>query len=248
MIARLVALSSTAFMASACSSAPTTEDAPPLQGAGVVVVNEADRVVAPGPPGSSSPVFQSGMEFAYTRGGDRVAQLQVVYDPEQPFLRLVDTDTRMETWHDLDLAELGRAVPNGQTPILRLMPGDAWVHFPLGPGKRWTSEFASHSPGREAGLVFAEYHCEDVDIVTTPAGEFECLRIVRLASIVGDESGRARASVYWYAPQLGFVVRRFDNSQLLELQSYGPAETPLEMPTYEEDPPAQDADGSEESD
>jgi len=248
MNARPLFFASLTLLATACSSAPELDPAPPLEGMGVQVLQESTDSRQAQTPSTELPIFQTGMEFVYLRGGDRLAQFQVVYDPEMPLVRMVDTDTRMETWYDLELAELGRALPNGAAPILRLLPGDAWVHFPLGPGKRWRSEFAHHSPGREAAMFVANYHCEAWDSIETPAGQFDCLRIVRLAGLAGDESGRRRTSIYWYAPELGFVLRRIDNSQLLELQSFGLAETPLEFPQNEVDPPTQSASGSEEVD
>lgn len=205
---------------SACSSNPKEgELAEPLQGAGVIYVSEATQAAQFAAPDASARGLALGGQLVFRRGGDRVARFQVEQNPELGFLRLIDVDTGMESVHTWNLDEVGRDSPNGEIHVLRYLPADPWLHFPLWEGKQWTAEFASHSPRRPAIMLQVEYHCDGRELVSTPAGDFDCFRIWRAAGLAKEGSELRRTSLYWYAPELGFIVRRLDDSELLELEA-----------------------------
>lgn len=216
----------------ACSSTPE-EVVPeePLQGAGIVYESELSSGFAMDGPGPTARALQEGAELVFRRGGDRIARLRVERNEENSLLRLIDTDTGLQTLHSMDLVEVGRDAPRTESeegpvdlPLLRLLPGDPWLYFPMWTGKEWVAEFASHAPGREPIMLRVEYHCDAREMVTTPAGTFSCLRIWRAAGLAREGSELRRTSLYWYAPELGFVVRRLDDGQLLELEAILTAE------------------------
>ena len=216
----------------ACSSTPE-EVVPeePLRGAGIVDESELSSGFAMDGPGPTARALQEGAELVFRRGGDRIARLRVERNEENSLLRLIDTDTGLQTLHSMDLVEFGRDAPRTESeegpvdlPLLRLLPGDPWLYFPMWTGKEWVAEFASHAPGREPIMLRVEYHCDAREMVTTPAGTFSCLRIWRAAGLAREGSELRRTSLYWYAPELGFVVRRLDDGQLLELEAILTAE------------------------
>lgn len=193
-----------------------------------------------------------GGQLVFRRGGDRVARFQVDQNPELGIMRLVDTDTGMEALHTWDLAEVGRDSPGGEFPVLRYLPADPWLHFPLWEGKEWIVEFASHSLRRPPIMLQVEYHCDAREMIETPAGRFDCFRIWRAAGLASEDAELRRTSLYWYAPEIGFVVRRLDNSELLELvQILTPEEVAAEaarvLAEAEAAEAAQNAESAEES-
>jgi hypothetical protein len=204
----------------ACSSNPEeSELAEPLRGAGVIFVSEPTQEAQFPAPEPSVRGLTIGGQLVFRRGGDRIARFQIEQNPELGFLRLIDADTGMESIHTWELAEVGRNSPNGEISVLRYLPADPWLHFPLWVGKQWTAEFASHSPRRPPIMLQVEYHCDGREMVTTPAGVFDCLRIWRAAGLAEEGSELRRTSLYWYSPEIGFIVRRLDDSELLELEA-----------------------------
>jgi len=204
----------------ACSSNPDEgELAEPLQGAGVIYVSEPGRGAQFPAPEPSARGLALGGELVFRRGGDRIARFRIEQNPELGLLRLIDTDTGMESIHTWNLDEVGRDSPGGEIPVLRYLPADPWLHFPLWEGKQWTAEFASHSPRRPPIMLQVEYHCDGREMVATPAGEFDCFRIWRAAGLAQEGAERRRTSLYWYSPELGFIVRRLDDSESLVLEA-----------------------------
>jgi hypothetical protein len=154
---------------------------------------------------------------------------------------LVDQGTGIALRYDDQWMDLGKDLPEGNGPMLILDPGDPILDFPLWVGKSWKAHFVSRAERRGPFAVEVAYQCDAVEWVSTPAGKFRCLRIWRRAQLaapiesyatqgeadVADvaavaavaEGGepRQRTSLYWYAPDLGFVVKRLDDSELLEL-------------------------------
>lgn len=204
----------------ACSSNPEEgELSEPLQGAGIIFVSEPAQGAQFPAPEPTARGLAIGGQLVFRRGGDRVARFQIEQNPELGLLRLIDTDTGMESIHTWNLDEVGRDSPGGEIPVLRYLPADPWLHFPLWEGKQWTAEFASHSPRRPPIMLQVEYHCDGREMVATAAGEFDCFRIWRAAGLAREGSELRRTSLYWYSPELGFIVRRLDDSELLELEA-----------------------------
>lgn len=180
------------------------------------------------PPGGAEtwpmPEWKAGDRFLYLRG-NRVrlalrAEEPAEGDPAGARWMLVDEESGIRVGYDGELAELGQHKP--QTPLATrvLDPADSQYSWPLWVGKRWTCEFVNKAPGDDALPLIVTYHCDARETVTTPAGSFDCLRIWRRAHIDLPGDFFERVTVIWYAPQVGAVVKRLDDSILLELVEY----------------------------
>ena len=115
--------------------------------------------------------------------------------------------------------ERGQSTPEGEREF-ELDPGDHLVAWPLWSGKRWTSQFVSRAPTRPDLPLIASYHCDGTEVVTVPAGSFECLRIWRRLRVAAEGDFPERVSLFWYAPEVGAFVRRLDNGLVTELVEY----------------------------
>lgn len=189
---------------------------PPGSGAGVVTF---DATPPPGAAVVTAPTWQRGDRFEFARGGGGSVGYTVVAADDAGYqLRSDDGRLLMRLAHDL--SELGQEVPDVPTAAIRKDPGDALYHWPLWPGKRWTCEFLLKAPGRSALPLVVNYHCDAEEAVTTPAGTFRCLRIWRQLRLPGPDARGERTTVTWYAPQVGFFVRRLENDTLSELTRY----------------------------
>jgi hypothetical protein len=56
--------------------------------------------------------------------------------------------------------------------------------------------------------------------VTVGAGSFSCLRIWRHARVATEGKFLERASLLWFAPDVGNFAQRLENGTLLELEEY----------------------------
>ena len=61
-------------------------------------------------------------------------------------------------------------------------------------------------------MFVARYHCEAGETITVPAGTFETLRIWRRDAIAGQDDLLQHSTVVWYAPEVGYMVRRLSGS------------------------------------
>jgi len=102
----------------------------------------------------------------------------------------------------------------------RYLPSDKVFHWPLWVGKSWVCQFVEAS---KDGLqpIRALYRCEGRERVQTRAGNFDCLRIRRIARL--EIPGRIyldKVSLLWYAPQVGWWVRKLEDGIETELTAF----------------------------
>ena len=67
--------------------------------------------------------------------------------------------------------------------------------------------------------IVATYQIDALETVKVPAGEFECLRIWRRAKPTSGNFYR-ETTLYWYAPKVGFWVRKLEGRLETELVDY----------------------------
>jgi len=104
-------------------------------------------------------------------------------------------------------------------PPMRMLP------FPLRPGTRFHQRvMARESDGSPPRTVVVTGRVAGWEMVTVPAGQFRAMRVVR-DQFLGDHqfyrTQTVRQETDWYAPQIGAVVRAFENSHFDDLQSGG---------------------------
>ena len=119
-----------------------------------------------------------------------------------------------------ELGDVRRELPNEASGVLVKDPPDIAYHWPLWAGKRWSCHYLRKVPGLPAQAIALSYQCDAVETIEVPAGRFECLRIWRKAGIATEEAGARLTSVLWYAPEVGFWVRRLRGGMLTELVEY----------------------------
>ena len=197
--------------AGACSSPATL---PEGEGAGLV---RWDRRPPEGAWLVERPQWTVGDRLVYRAGDWLSLDLRVIeVGPEGMVLE--EAGGTLQTLTP-DLGALRDEVPGDPEQTRVNEPADASYHFPLWPGKRWAVEFVRKAPGEKQGLpLLVEYHCDREERVTVPAGEFRTLRIWRRARLSNDPESRERVSLLWYAPEIGFFVRRLNDGVLLELE------------------------------
>jgi hypothetical protein len=203
------------LLAVSCQS-PVTAPAELLVGDGILSVSTCPPDVEPcAAPVWGSPGFLTlGSELIFQRGSDQ-AHFKVSPHSEGGW-QMTDVATGVSLIFDANLADLGKDLPNNSGPMLRLMPGDPVLHFPLWENKTWSANFYSHGMRRDPIGLRAEYHCDAREWVETPAGKYNCYRIWRKVMLAEGDSEH-RLSLYWYAPEVGFIIKRLDDSKLLEL-------------------------------
>jgi hypothetical protein len=196
-----------------------TTDTPPeelLVGEGVLQVTEpeAGAELCQAPVWGTDGIPPLGSELIFHRGGD-VAHFRVELSPYDGW-QMTDVQTGVSQIFGADWSDMGKDLPQNAGPIQRLLPGDPVLHFPLWTGKTWSARFYSHGMRREPIQLQTSYHCDQREKIETPAGELNCYRIWRRVELA-EGGSEARVSLYWYAPEVGFIVKRLDDSKLLEL-------------------------------
>ncbi|MEM7202818.1 MAG: hypothetical protein AAF628_21340 [Planctomycetota bacterium] len=193
-----------------CSSAGLPEGS----GRGLV---SWDRTAPEGLESFDRPQLAVGDRFVFRRGGISRLSLTVTAADEDGYV-LTDDASRALTRYTLDLGEIGEEFPGDPQNIRRQEPADALCHWPLWVGKRWSCHFLRKAPGAEPLPLLATYACEAEEDIEVPGGTFRCLRIWRHVRVAATGRFLERASVMWYAPEVGFFVRRLENGTLLELE------------------------------
>ncbi len=205
-----------ALMVPACQSGNAGGDvlSQELVGKGILSLDETPPQLGER---AEAPQWRAGTRLVFRRGSLRTELVSGV-GPDGGLSFELDGSGRKQHFGP-QLEELGLEIADGSRP-LRLDPGDPWLHFPLWPGKRWSAHFVSRTDSRPAVPIEARYHCDAVEEITTPAGRFHCFRIWRTSRVAEVATSKERTSLYWYAPAVGFVVRRLDDGELLELIEY----------------------------
>lgn len=183
-----------------------------------------DREAPPGVDLYPRPQFQAGDWFTYRRGGLFRLRYRVVADPNEAGYLLVDEDADRALVMDRDLAMLGEGSMPRENGLVdwssRLDPLDPSFTWPLWVGKRWSGDFVQRdSDGSELPLK-TYYEVIAKEELTTPAGTFETLRIERRSTPALEAEFIDRLSVLWYAPEVGYVVRRLEDGIETELEEF----------------------------
>ena len=166
------------------------------------------------------PEWTVGDRFIFRRGED-IRMAYRVEEIDEEGVRLIEEESGLIHFLDPDLGDRGQELP-GMPEAQRVFdPADSSYSFPLWVGKRWACHFLSKQPGADAAVpLLVSYHCDAVEQVTVPAGSFRCLRIWRRARVAAKGQYKELSSLFWYAPEVGFVVKRLNASELTELDLF----------------------------
>jgi hypothetical protein len=208
-------------LAPSCRSTP---ELPP--GQGLLTVDSA-------PPSFvelfEAPRWSAGDQLEYQRGGVQRLRQLVAEHPDG--WGLVNVESRHTLVLDENFGQFGEVDAKGESVVV-LDPVDPSLHFPLWVGKRWSAEFVRRSPDSPDIPLLVHYHADALETLELPIGRVRALRIWRRLSLAREGSFYDRTSLQWYAPDLGFVVRRLEDGVLLDLVGIersggtGPASTP----------------------
>lgn len=170
-----------------------------------------DRTIPDGVATYAQPKWLDGDELVFRRG-DRLELRFVVRSREDGGFDLEDTERGNVLVLDGSLAQLGERAADADADDFRLRfdPLDPSYVWPLWVGKRWTGAFTLRSPRGDVPVV-ARYHCDALETVETPAGTFEALRIWRADRVDAEGNYLERTTVEWYAPAVGYVVKRLED-------------------------------------
>ena len=179
-----------------------------------------DRVPPKGVTVYNKPVWTLGDRLVY-RQGERVNFSFRVTEAGPDGYKMLEERLGMISIFDADFALKEKVFPKDPTARLVLDPAEHQLNWPLWVGKRWTSRYLEKRPGRPAPSQRARYHCDAEEWIQVPAGRFRCLRIWRRSTLeIPGQSYMDRTSIHWYAPEVGYFVRRLEDGILLELLEY----------------------------
>jgi len=115
-----------------------------------------------------------------------------------------------------DLSDRGQEKSGSPELSVANDPADYTVTWPLWVGKRWSCHYVRRAAGEADVPLLASYECDGFDTVKVPAGTFRCLRIWRRVRPAAPGNYVERVSIAWYAPEVGTIVRRLNDSMLVE--------------------------------
>jgi hypothetical protein len=119
-----------------------------------------------------------------------------------------------------DLWEVGQEKADAPEATRVQSPPHPILTWPLWEGKRWSCHLVTKAPGRPAVPLNVSFHCDRLETIDVPAGKFRALRIWRTARVAAEGDHFARTSLLWYAPEVGFLVRRLDDGLLTDLEEF----------------------------
>ncbi|MEZ5988303.1 MAG: hypothetical protein R3F30_04125 [Planctomycetota bacterium] len=163
------------------------------------------------------PVWTVGDRFVYDKGGRQTLDIGVV-KVDADGIEAVERSTGMVYRLGPDLDERARFSRKVAAERREFLPGRPWMHWPLWVGKKWSAGFLDHLP-EGARMLQAHYTCDAIETVETAAGSFRALRIWEELELVGQDY-LERTSVHWYAPEVGWFVRRLDGGTLVLLEEF----------------------------
>lgn len=193
----------------------TPTELPEGSGRGLV---SYDRMPPPGVEVFDQPAWTPGDRFVFRLGEDvRIAFRVDEVAPDG--ITLLEEESGLRHRLDPQLGDRGQDLPGRPEATVVFDPADSTFSFPLWVGKRWSCHYLSkHAGASEPVPLLVSYHCDAIEEVTVPAGTFRCLRIWRRARVAAKGDYRELCSLFWYAPEAGFVARRLNGNELLELQ------------------------------
>ncbi len=187
------------------------------EGAGRGLVS-ADQTPPAGAAVYERPEWQKGDRFVVRRGGVARLSFTVVEAGEDGYALLNDESGGL-TRYTRVFAEIGEEQPGDPASIRLQEPADQLLHWPLWVGKRWSCHVLRKAPGEPALPLLVSYECDRAETVRVPAGEFSCLRVWRRARVAAEGVFLERTSLLWFAPEVGFIVRRLENGTVMELEA-----------------------------
>jgi hypothetical protein len=164
------------------------------------------------------PQWEVGDTFTLLRGGKQRVTFTVAEKDESGY-RLVD-DSGNAHERSLDLAMRAEFRKGEDEPSHELTPEDVRFHWPLWVGKSWTCRYVDRTAGGPSLPIETVYVVEDLDRVSTPAGAFDALRIVRRSRRCDADGFLDRCNVIWYAPSIGSELRQALGDTVVELVAY----------------------------
>lgn len=189
------------------------------------------EVMTTTPPGGvevyQRPEWQVGDRAILRRGNRELLSFRVESIDDRS-MTVRSEDGRLQRELDLDLGELRWQLGERAQPV-EFDPVDKRISWPLWVGKQWTSHFVKKRPG-DTLPVLARYHCDALEKVTVPTGSFDALRIWCTSRPDVEGDFEERVDVYWYAPEVGRVIRKLQGATMTELVSLETA-TPDDGPT-----------------
>jgi len=115
------------------------------------------------------------------------------YDKDWVLVRVVDAKGRMITEPEPSFPEVG----------------ERWLPFPLAVGKTWETEVRGRSAERQRVIVYQNsYSVLAQEEITVPAGTFNTFKIKHEQSHNATGTKRWGVRYFWYAPELGYYVKR----------------------------------------
>jgi hypothetical protein len=198
-----------AFVLTACASPAL----PPGSGEGLTAF---DREAPAGAETFARPQWTAGDRFVLRRG-DQLTMAFRAQEAADGGWVLVDERSGLHRWLTADLALQRSGFPEDPTTLRVRDPQDTQLCWPLWVGKRWTVHLLRKAPGA-AMPVRADYRCDAIETIATPAGEFRCLRIWRRAQpVVPDATFLANVEIGWYSPDAGWFARYLEDGIVDEL-------------------------------
>lgn len=181
-------------------------------GQGLVTV---DREPPSGAEVFEAPAWKVGDRFVYEKGG--ISRLSFRVESTLAGVHhLVDEQGGLVTLVGVELSDRGQEKPDAPELTISYDPADFGLTWPLWVGKRWSCHFVRRAADQEDVPLLVTYECDGMDTVKVPAGTFRCLRIWRRARPAAQGNYVDRISIAWYAPEVGTIVRRLNDSLLIE--------------------------------
>ena len=175
--------------------------------------------------------YQRTSEFDRTRAGKFVVTVTSVSDSG------FATATKVIEGTDED--EVGEYTTEMNTikdNDRKFTPHVPYFSFPLAPGKAWEGSWKYSVKGKKKRMetvnATMKSRVEGWETVTTPAGEFNALKIVFEATHTKSHSGRGKETkgTRWYCPEVRRIVRSEvsnedgkSKNEVTELVSFSPA-------------------------
>ena len=206
---------STAPLAFALAACFGVASLPEGEGEGLV---GADRAAPADGNVGERPAWSVGDWFRYRHGGVNHMSWRVTRADDAGYT-LTQEATGAQTLLDPDFGIIGEDVPDEPESTRRRAPVDNGWTWPLWVGKRWSTHYLRKAPGA-ALPVRADYVCDARESVTVPAGTFDCFRVWRTARPLVEGRFLEAVQVAWWAPDVGYFVKRLDESVLLELEAF----------------------------
>ena len=164
----------------------------------------------PQDPNASAPPCLVGqkLEFRYDDGG---SFSRVIASREGDLCVVGDS---RKSYYDKDWVLVKVVEPDGKT-ITSALPthpdiGEKWLPFPLTVGKTWKTQV--EGPSAERGRITTynnQFSVLTYEELTVPAGTFKTFKIKHEQENFRSGSRRWGARYFWYAPDVGYYVKRY---------------------------------------